>query len=146
MRQVEIAFPFPLKAQAKEFEGKLNLPDYDALLADHSKEKDKEGQELSSFRFLGVNVKRQVLDASGNVLQDWTPIDVDAAFRPLAWRNNKTWEDESAEVKAIEVPRLAMPRLKASEPGQYPKIEQFLPKIKDTMKAMAGKNGAGTSR
>jgi hypothetical protein len=140
MRQVELNFAFPLREQAEEFERKLNLPDYNALLADRSGEKDKEGNVEPSFRFMGFNLKRQKLDASGNVLEDWTPVLLNETFKPYLFLNGKRLEPDPPELEAIKVTGLVMPRLLAKSPDQYPRTELKLPKISETLLAVAGKN------
>jgi hypothetical protein len=140
LRQVELNFAFPLREQAEEFERKLNLPDYNALLADQSGEKDKEGNRQPSFRFMGFNLKRQKLDASGKVLEDWTAVPLNETFKPYLFLNGKRLEPDPPELEAIKVTGLVMPRLLAKSPDQYPRTELKLPKISETLLAVAGKN------
>jgi hypothetical protein len=137
LRQVELTFAFPLRAQVAEFVRRLRLVDENALLADRSGERDARNQPLPSFRFMGFHLKRQKLDRSGVVLQDWTEIDLNASFKPYLFLNGKRFQEDPPELDAIKFPGLMMPRLRAMNADQYPRIELELEQIAETLKAMS---------
>jgi hypothetical protein len=137
LRQVELTFAFPLREQVEEFVRKLRLSDDNALLADRSGERDAGNQPLPSFHFMGFHLKRQKLDRSGRVLQDWTEIDLNGSFKPYLFLNGRRFQADPPELEALKVPGLVMPRLLAMNANQYARNELELEQIAETLKAMS---------
>src|SRR5262249_33800613 len=75
----------------------------------------------------------------------WEPIDVAASFKPLVLLSNRRTEpedtfrrkDKEVSFDRVVFPGLVMPRLLQIREGQYPLVEQSLPKLKESLVRIA---------
>jgi hypothetical protein len=110
-RMAIIAGSFPYKAQLDEFKSKLHLPSIQEVLNDTVKDgKD----ELPAFRFLGVLVQRQELDANGKVVSGWADMDLAGSYKLWMMNSGLPFEPENPKYEPIQplFPGLVMPRLR----------------------------------
>jgi hypothetical protein len=110
---VEASFPY--KAQLDQFKEKLRLPDINAVLNETVEYETKEGKEqLAAFRFVGVEVQRQELDAYGNVVKDWENLELTAPYKFWLQHSGLPFEEEKVEYEPIRplFSGLVMPRLR----------------------------------
>lgn len=113
LRMAMIVASFPYKEQIEEFKTKLRLSSVQDVLNEMVNEGEGKEQSLA-FRFLGVHVQRQELDANDKVISDWKDVDLAGAY--LAWQLFAYWpfEKELPKYALLEplYPGLAMPRLR----------------------------------
>jgi hypothetical protein len=147
LRQALIVAAFPYRKQIEEFQRKLRLPSAGSVLSEQSEEKDADGAPLPSFRFLGVDVQRRVLDPDGKPVQEWQPLDLTAAMKPFVIANGARFEDdpkEPRELAGLMIDGLWMPLLKQfTEENRYtkyyPSLELQLKHIQKTIEDLKGK-------
>jgi hypothetical protein len=132
-----IAAAFPYRAQIDEFRHKLRLGSRSVVLQEASNEMDPDTmQPLTAFRFLSVEVQRRIVDATGKPIKgpnSWETLDLEGAYRPLVFHSGVRTEPDDEKLAAISFDGLVMQRLLQKREGQYPKIEEELPKIKKTL-------------
>ena len=155
LRVAEIVASFPYKDQLREFREKLRLPSDEAVTSEMSLEEGKDGQKQKAFRFLGVTIQRRQLDAAGKPVGDkdgWATLDLDGTYKPLVIANGKRFEEEDARLKPVIFPGLVMKKLvtlgdRRTPPlDEYPKVEEKLKTLKDTLDALEKKPDAVISR
>jgi hypothetical protein len=117
LRMAIIAASFPYRAQLEEFKNKLRLHSLPEVLTDQVEDpKAKDGKKAPAFRFLGVNVERREVDASGKPLPgpngQWIKLDPNASYKPWMQLSLGELQPEEPEYQAISFPGLVMPLLK----------------------------------
>jgi hypothetical protein len=121
-----IAGSFPYKQQLEEHKLKLRLSSTDAVLSelvdDIGEQKDKK-DKVQAFRFLGVDVERQEVDADGKKLTEWVKLPLAAMYQLWLDQTYVPFQPEDPKLEQVRFPGLAMPLLrefhasKASAPG-----------------------------
>ena len=143
MRMVIVEASFPYKKQVDEFMQKLRLANHGAVLSELVKGTDKDGKPTSwsSFQFRGLLVERTTLDRDGKEVR-WEPLDVETPYRLLALqlRPQDRFEKEDPKLEPIlAVSRGLVQKLPKQYKGKsYPKLEEQLAGIQQTLKKLAG--------
>jgi hypothetical protein len=148
LRMAIIGASFPYKKQLDEFRDKLRLGSYGEVLAERSRETGPNRRPLPNFRFLGVEVQRQILGPDGKVLRDWSALDLRNTYRPFVFYSGKRFEEDDPKLAPVRIPGLVMPLLerfrhdkdaKAEDAkDRYPQVADKLPKIQETLDALKG--------
>jgi hypothetical protein len=126
LRMAIIAGSFPYKQQLEEHKHKLRLSSTDAVLSepvdDIGDQKDKK-DKVQAFRFLGVDVERQEVDADGKKITEWVKLPLAASYQMWLDQTYVPFQPEDPKLEQVRFPGLAMPLLrefhanKASAPG-----------------------------
>jgi hypothetical protein len=150
LRIAVIAGDFPYRAQVEEFRRKLRLASDLAVLEEINENDKTDDPETAtgqpSFRFVGVELERRVLDASGKPVADrsakgnsesWVRVDLEGEFVDyVLLSGGRTEPEDDPQLEQISFLGLVMPRLLQIREKQYPAIESELPKIKSTLAEM----------
>ncbi len=135
-RMAIIGASFPYKRELEEFQAKLRMYSTDEVLSEAVLEPDEDnpGQQIQmpAFRFLGVDVERQTLDADGKVVET-KRIPLKETLGYLLGLNGKRFEDEDPRLADVSFPGLYVGLFKQHDGGAYPKIEDKLPRLKETL-------------
>jgi hypothetical protein len=143
-----IVMAFPYKKQLEEFQRKLHLPSVYDVLQEAAIDPEDVNSSQPSFRFLGLAVQRRVVDATGKPVDvrkskdkdGWEDLDLNSKFRPYVLLSARRVETDDPKLDALSFNGLVMPRLLQMREGMYPKIEEDLDKIKETIKSLENKN------
>jgi serine/threonine protein kinase len=140
LRMVIVAGSFPYTGQLDEFRDKLHLASRAEVLAERARA-PAGGKQASGFRFLGVEVERQTLDADGrSVLRDWEKVDLQEAYRPFVTLAGTRTEPEGPDYSAITFPEMVMPRLSPVRalggPSPYPPVAEQVENLRKTLDAL----------
>lgn len=113
VRMAIIAASFPYKEQVEEFKSKLHLSSIQEVLNDLVNEGEGKDKSLA-FRFLGVHVQRQELDANNKVVVDWKDIDLAEELRLWLLYTAYPFEEDLSKYDALKpyFDGLVMPRLR----------------------------------
>ncbi len=109
-RMAIIAGSFPLKAQVEEFKSKLRLSSLQDVFYDTVEE--NKDNKLNSFRFLGVQVQRQELDAHDKVVSDWSDLNLSDSYKIWLLYSGLPFEVDDPKYAPIEWNGLVMPLLR----------------------------------
>ncbi|MHB1422866.1 MAG: hypothetical protein ACYC3I_06670 [Gemmataceae bacterium] len=109
LRMTIIGGSFPYRRQLEEHKSKLHHPNLDAVLAEEIIDGDK---KTDAFRFLGVEVQRVEVDATGKKLGDWSLLPLKETYQ--LWLQNTYFplEKEDPKYEPILVPGLWVPLLR----------------------------------
>jgi hypothetical protein len=159
LRMAIVAGSFPYRRELEEFKNQLRLPS----LEDVRNELDKDGKD-NSFRFITVRVERLEVDADGKEIEGWKPLDLASNYELWLRSTFLPFQAEDPKYSLVSFLGLVAPLLrefqpnKAVNPGmgmvqpglmtqkaepeadvktKYPDVAAELPKIRDTLAALA---------
>jgi hypothetical protein len=173
LRVAVVAASFPYKKQIMEFRAKLGLDSDEKVFRENSKEKDKDGTALPSFRFLGVQVQRRELGPDGKPIGEFADLDLNGDYKPYIVLTGRRIEHDDEALAAVTFPGLVMPKLEQfpeenlkpdmPHPGtapkpltppsggamgkakdRYPPVEKQLKLLARTLEALKGKDPTET--
>jgi hypothetical protein len=123
-RMAIIVGSFPFKEQLEDFRQALRFNNVGELLSDPS----------STPQFKGFEVERaEVKPGDTEDKLAWKPLTYEKEFTQLALLTGKRWEEDEAQFDPVIFPGLAMLRPKQFREDQYPKVEDKLKKVQDTL-------------
>jgi hypothetical protein len=126
VRMAIIVGSFPYKEQLESFRQALRFNNLGELFSDPA----------SAPQFKGFEVQRAEVkpgDTEEALERAWKPLTYEKDFTPLALLTGKRWESDEAQLDPVIFPGLAMPRPQQFREDQYPKVEDKLKKIQDTL-------------
>ena len=143
-RAAELVAAFPLKAQIQEFQDKIHLKSAADVLSAKSAEV-VDGSPLPAFRFLGVRVQRREVDAGGEAVGKWKPVEAEDDYAPLVFLAGgaASLPRDDPRLAPILFPGLAMPRLPTFGELLSPPVDEY-PRLEDELKSLKAILGAPT--
>jgi hypothetical protein len=134
-RMALIVASFPYRKQVEEFRRALRLSTMEEVLA--ARMQAGPDKTVPSFRFLGVEVERRVLDGARKPASPWAVVNLQEGYRPWMLLTGKGFEPDAPLVAAVSPAGLVMPRLHAwprVDVNPYPNLEEDLPTLAQAMK------------
>jgi hypothetical protein len=124
VRMAIIVGSFPYKEQLEEFRQALRFNDLAELLSDPT----------AAPQFKGFEVQRaEVKPGDTEDKITWKDLTYEKDFTPLALLTGRRWEPDAPQLDPVIFPGLAMQRPLQFREDQYPKVEDKLKKIEDTL-------------